>query len=116
MRSNPAIANRGLVAVRAAGGPGRWLGIVEDQHALMKKKVFFTVLWTAVFAGVTLIAGMVGFGLLGLAGLAAWKGSTVVFIGKTWSLVLFAMPVLGLILSLFGVLPGTHCKRKETLT
>ena len=82
----------------------------------MKKKVFFTVLWTVVFAVVTFIAGMVGFGVLGLAGAASWKESTTVLIGRTWSFVFFAMPVFGLVLSLFGVLPGTRKKGQETLT
>ena len=82
----------------------------------MKRKVLFTVMWTIVFAVITFIAGMVGFAVLSFAGIASWKESTVVLIGRTWSVVFFTIPVLGLVLSLLGVLPGTRNKRQETLT
>ena len=82
----------------------------------MKRKILFTVLWTVIFTVVTLVVGMVGFAVLGGAGLASWRESVVVLIGSTWSFVFFLMPVLGLVLSLFGVLPGTCRKRDETST
>ena len=79
----------------------------------MKKKIAFTALWTITFGMVTFIAGMIGFAVLGFAGMASWKESTVVLIGRSWSFVFFTMPVLGLILSLFGVLPGTRTKKES---
>src|SRR6266496_409456 len=74
---------------------------VGRNKTLMKRKILFTVLWTVIFAVVTLVVGIVGFAILGGAGLASWRESTVVFIGRTWSIVFFLMPVLGLVLSLF---------------
>lgn len=50
---------------------------------------------------------MVTLGILGLAGIERWQQSTVVLIGRTLSYSSIAAPVVGLILGLYGKLPGT---------
>jgi hypothetical protein len=90
---------------------------VRHHRTLMKKKILFTILWIIVFTVVTFIAGKVGFAILvPLIGMASWKESTLVWITGIWLCIFFAMPVLGLVLSVFGVLPGTRYKRQKTLT
>ncbi len=79
----------------------------------MKKRILFTVLWTLAFTIVTFSMGMISFAVLGFAGMDTWKDSTVVLIGRSWAFVFFGAPVLGLLLSVRGVLPGT---RKNILT
>ena len=71
------------------------------------KRVIFIVLWTVMFFVITFIAGMVSFGLFSFAGIESWKQSTIVFFGRSWSVMIFGVPVLGLVLGLFGKLPGT---------
>ena len=71
------------------------------KHAL-------SILWAAVFAAVTFIAEMLIYALLGFAGIASWKHSTVVLIGRGLSLLLFGMPLVALVLGLRGLLPGTR--------
>ena len=74
----------------------------------MKRKIVISVLWAVAFAAVGFLGEMVIYAILGLAGVASWKPSTVVFIGRGLSFLFFGMPVLGLILGLRGVLPGTR--------
>lgn len=74
----------------------------------MKRRIIFSVLWAGVFATATFLAEMLIFAILGFAGIASWNQSTVVLIGRCLSLLLFAMPLLGLILGLRGRLPGTR--------
>ena len=72
------------------------------------RRTIFIVLLTVVFTVLTFIAGVVGFALLGFSGTASWREATVVFIGRSWSVLFFGMPVLGLVLGSFGKLPGTR--------
>ena len=74
----------------------------------MKRRIIFGLLWVVAFALFDLLAGMLALGLLGLAGMATWSKATVLIIGRCMSLFFFAMPALGLALSLLGVLPGTR--------
>lgn len=74
----------------------------------MKRRIIFSLLWAAVFAAVTFIAEMLMYALLGFAGIASWKQSTVVLIGRGLSLLLLVTPLAGLILGLRGLLPGTR--------
>lgn len=71
------------------------------------KRITFIVLWTVVFAVLTLIAGMVGFSVLGHFRMETWNQSTVVRVGESWAIIFFGMPVVGFILGLFDKLPGT---------
>lgn len=76
----------------------------------MKRGITFSILWAVGFAAVTFLAEMVAYAVLGFAGIASWRPSIVVIIGRSLSFMLFAMPVLGLILGLRGTLPGTKQK------
>lgn len=86
---------------------------VRHHITLVKKKVGSTILWTTTFSAATLVTGMVGFAVLD--GMRPLKETTILWVASIWMFVCFAMPVLGLILSVFGVLPGTRYKRQETL-
>ena len=77
------------------------------------KRISLVILWTIVFAILTLLGGMLCFGLLGFAGIASWKPSIVVLIGRTWSILAVAVPLLGLALGLLGKLPGTRRAKLE---
>jgi len=74
----------------------------------MKRRIIFSILWAAAFCAAALLVGMLALGIVGLAGMASLGQTTVVFIGRCWSLFLFGMPVLGVILGLRGLLPGTR--------
>ena len=73
----------------------------------MRRKIIFSVLWAIAFGAATLLVEMVIYAILGFAGIASWKESTVVLIGVSLSLLFFAMPILGLVFGLCGALPGT---------
>jgi hypothetical protein len=78
------------------------------------KRAIFIILWSVGFAVLTLVVGMLSFGLLGSAGMASWRESTILVIGRSWSVIFFGMPVLGLVLGLLGKLPGTTRTKNET--
>ena len=74
----------------------------------MKRKIIFSVLWAGAFALAALLMNMVLFAILGFAGIASRKQPTAVLIGRCLSYFSFTMPVIGLILGLRGLLPGTR--------
>lgn len=76
------------------------------------KRILLIVLWPVAFWVVTMIVGMFGFGLLGLAGVESWDASWLLAIGFTWSWIFIGMPILGLVLALLGKLPGTRKVKK----
>jgi uncharacterized membrane protein YtjA (UPF0391 family) len=80
----------------------------------MKRKIIFSLLWAVVFAVITFLSEMLIGAILGFAGIASWKESTVVFIGRTLSFLFFVMPVVGLVLGLVDLLPGTRHRTAET--
>jgi hypothetical protein len=98
-----------------SGWPPLLTRIVKHREAFMKRAVFI-ILWSVGFAGLTLVVGMLSFGLLGIAGMASWRESRILVIGRSWSVILFGMPVLGLILGLLGKLQGTTRPERETHT
>jgi hypothetical protein len=73
------------------------------------KRVGKIIFWMVVFFVLTLETGAIGLILLGYAGWSSWglSDSTLLRIGISWSLILWGMPVIGLILGLLGKLPGT---------
>ena len=76
------------------------------------RRVIFIILWTVAFAVLTLLAGCVGFALLGHVKMESWSQSAVVRLGMGWSVIFFGVPTVGLILGLLGKLPGT--KRRKS--
>ena len=82
----------------------------------MIKKILFSILWAAVFAAVTFVVEVIIYAALASAGFANWKHSTVVLIGRFLYYLFFAVPLLGLILGLRGVLPGTKSRKPNMHT
>jgi len=73
------------------------------------KRIVFIVLWTVCFAVMTFTAWLITWDWLVRAEIATgWTGSTVDLIQQISLWTYFAMPVLGVILGLFGKLPGTR--------
>ena len=80
------------------------------------KKILFSILWAGIFAALTFIAEVVTYAVLAAIGFTSWKQSTVVLIGRSLYYLFFAMPLLGLILGLRGVLPGTRSRNPNPNT
>jgi hypothetical protein len=78
------------------------------HHGVFMKRLVCIVLWTVCFAVMTFSVWMMTWDWLGRSGIATvWTDSTVNLIRGMVSCTYFAMPLLGLILGLFGKLPGT---------
>jgi hypothetical protein len=77
-------------------------------------RLVFIVLWTVIFAIFPITASMITWDWLWRSGIATvWTQSTVDLIQQISLWTYFATPVIGMILGLFGKLPGTrlakHC-------
>lgn len=81
------------------------------------KRVVFIVLWTAIFAIMTLSVWMIAWRWLMSSGIArVWTQDLVDRIQALAYLTYIAMPLLGLMLALFGKLPGTRLVKTHTFT
>ena len=75
------------------------------------KRLLFIILWTVGLIPVAFILFM-GLGvLLGLAGAASWKLTTLELIGRMLAFGITGIPLTGMLLGILGILPGT--KRKS---
>jgi hypothetical protein len=87
----------------------------------MKKRILFGILWVIAFPMAHAVASMFMFAILGSLGFgqsppptvltAGWKFFGVLAMVWAWSLP--ASVVIALVLSYFGVLPGTRQKKCE---
>lgn len=83
----------------------------------MNKKVIFTILWAAVFPSVYLVLSMLMFAVLGEAGFQkAHPSNGVMLLLRIWAWLFWLSPVIALVLSIFGQLPGTRCKTATEAT
>ena len=78
------------------------------------RRTAFIGLWTVGLTTAMLVVGIIGFALLGFAGVPSWNQSTVVLIGRCWSVAFFGVPVVGFVLGVVGKLPGTRRTKPET--
>jgi len=73
------------------------------------RRLVFLVLWTVFFAICPITASMITWEWLWRSGIATvWTESTVDLIQQICLWTYFAMPLIGIILGLFGKLPGTE--------
>jgi hypothetical protein len=88
----------------------------------MEKKMLFSVVWTAGFPVVYMLFSMLMFGVLGKLGLGQGMSPDptkmtpglwgIAVFGMIWASLFWASPLVGLVLSILGVLPGTRRKRE----
>ena len=78
-----------------------------DHQSVNMKRIAFTLLWAIAFMAGAAIAEFTLFTVLNQLGHGEWGRSTGGLMAA-WSFVFFIMPVLGLILGLRGLLPGTR--------
>ncbi len=77
----------------------------------MKKKVAFTVIWAVGFPLAHFLLSMLMFAILGLAGFQKTQPSdSVMFLFGIWAWLFWLSPVIALVLSVCGLLPGTRRK------
>jgi hypothetical protein len=92
----------------------------------MKKRIVFSIMWGIGLPAMYLVASMLMFAVLGLAGFAktpppqdhstAWRAFGMFgVIGGIWAWLFLASPVVGFTLAFFGRLPGTRRTTKQIL-
>lgn len=98
---------------------------VRHHEVFMKKRGAFILVWTVAFPLIYMIFSMLMFGVIGLLGLLpalppnltpetmtpAMK--LVATFGMIWAWLFWLSPIVGLILAIRGVLPGTRRQKIE---
>jgi len=87
----------------------------------MRKRILLSLIWAIALPAMCMVASMLMFAILGLAGFAKTSpprehsAGWYAFVITTgfWARLFWASPVIGFVLAFFGRLPGTRRKARQ---